>query len=237
MIRASAGSGKTYRLTNRYLRSAAPGHTARRDPGDHVHAQGRRRNLDRVLGRLAEAAGTPRQLRRLPNQLELPKGAAAGLRRAPSSDDSQSARVRIGTLDSFLTFPGRSFSLESACPPAGRSAKSVDDGAPPAEYPRNLLAAEETDLLIALFQRMTHGQTTRGVHDELSRIVEGLYEIQQGTSAAAWSKITVPPGLAHAELNTQLKHIEAFDLAKNTRMQKARNEDLERARAEDWRGC
>jgi len=45
------------------------------------------------------------------------------------------------------------------------------------------------------------------------------------------------PGLAHAELNTQLKHIEAFDLAKNTRMQKARNEDLERARAEDWEGC
>ena len=45
LISASAGSGKTYALTTKYLRLLRDGQPARNAAGGDVHAQGRRGDL------------------------------------------------------------------------------------------------------------------------------------------------------------------------------------------------
>src|SRR5262245_16751699 len=100
-IRASAGSGKTHQLTNRYLALLAAGV----DPESILATTFTRKAageiLERVLGRLAEAAGDAQAADDLDQQI----GAAARsradfvalLRRMVQCLH----RARIGTLDSF----------------------------------------------------------------------------------------------------------------------------------------
>ena len=100
LLEAPAGSGKTAVLTQRFLRLLCTVEDAGRDPRDHLHAQGGRRNARARHPGAARPARRmpippPRELRALA-AAALAHGAARGWRLL---EEPQS--LRIQTIDSF----------------------------------------------------------------------------------------------------------------------------------------
>ena len=101
VIRASAGTGKTYQLSNRYLQLAADG-----QPPEQVLASTFARKaageiLGRVLVRLAEAALDETARRELTRAIER-ELSPADCHRLLKKLVGELHRLRIGTLDSFF---------------------------------------------------------------------------------------------------------------------------------------
>src|SRR5262245_45086819 len=112
VIRASAGSGKTHQLTNRYLALLAAGVEPDAILATTFTRKAAGEILNRVLERLAKAAGDGATAKTLAVQIRTPKlqrrDCVALLRLLLRNLH----RVRIGTLDSFYIGLAGSFSLE-----------------------------------------------------------------------------------------------------------------------------
>ena len=112
LITASAGSGKTWRLTVRYLRlvmmGAAPESIAaltfsRKAAGEFFNA---------ILHRLAEAAGSVSEAGRLAADIGMPEKNTADFCQALEQLVSRLPFLMLGTLDSFFIRLARSFPFE-----------------------------------------------------------------------------------------------------------------------------
>src|SRR5580693_2850750 len=115
LIRASAGSGKTHQLTNRYLALLAAGAAPETMLAATFTRKAAGEILDRCLQRLATAAADVGKAGVLAEQTGMPTFAEDGvthLRRLLHALH----RVRIGTLDSFYLALAGSFSLELGLP-------------------------------------------------------------------------------------------------------------------------
>lgn len=236
LIRASAGSGKTHQLTNRYLALLAAGAQPDAILATTFTRKAAGEILDRVLERLALAAADPQAAKELAVQIaaehDRSEDFAALLRRLLHNLH----RVRVGTLDSFFIAVAGSFRFELGLPASWSICEEADDAALREETLERLLDEGDADTLVKLYHRLTRAQAQRDVHSQLLAIVAGIYGVYQDAPPDVWAKVQSPPGLAPAELNRLLAQIEAFDLSQHKRMEKPRGEDLERFRAADWDG-
>ncbi|MES2708813.1 MAG: UvrD-helicase domain-containing protein [Verrucomicrobiota bacterium] len=112
LITASAGSGKTWRLTVRYLRLVMMGAEpesivaltfSRKAAGEFFNA---------ILHRLAEAASGPEPAAALARDIEMPGVKAGDFRQALVKLTSRLPFLMLGTLDSFFIRMARSFPFE-----------------------------------------------------------------------------------------------------------------------------
>lgn len=229
-IRASAGSGKTHQLTNRYLRLIAEGVSPDCILATTFTRKAAGEILNRVLKRLAEAAGDEAKATQLAQQIEAKADFASLLRTLAC----QLHCVRIGTLDSFFISLASQFGLELGLPTGWSIIEEADDRAMRDVAIERLLNATDAEILFILFERLTHGQTNRGVHDTLLSIVKDLYDIHQETRPESWKKIHVAGHLNSKELEVLLSDIKKFDLSLVPSLAKPRNEDLGRAQSESW---
>lgn len=111
MILASAGSGKTYALTNRYVRLLALGAPPERIVALTFTRKAASEFFDEILNKLAQAARDPAYARRLAVEIGVSAGAADFLRLLRSVTDAMH-RLRLGTLDGFFARIARNFPLE-----------------------------------------------------------------------------------------------------------------------------
>lgn len=112
MILASAGSGKTYALTGRFVRLLAEGARPERIVALTFTRKAAGEFFDEILKKLAEAAadaGRARQLAGETGRPELGREQFLGLLRGVTD---VMPRLRLGTLDSFFARIARSFPLE-----------------------------------------------------------------------------------------------------------------------------
>ena len=82
MIRASAGSGKTYRLVNRYIRLLLMGQAPERIIALTFTRKAAGEFFEGILKRLAEAVANEAQREKLSKDIGLPELTAADYRRA-----------------------------------------------------------------------------------------------------------------------------------------------------------
>lgn len=121
VVHASAGTGKTFQLSNRYIALVARG-----DSPDTILATTFTRKaageiLDRVLFRLAEAASEDKKLSELAGHIGDRGFDRSGCLALLCRLARFIHRLRISTLDSFFIQVAQSFCLELGLPPAGRS--------------------------------------------------------------------------------------------------------------------
>jgi ATP-dependent helicase/nuclease subunit A len=112
MILASAGSGKTHALTNRFVGLLAAGVRPERIVALTFTRKAAGEFFDEILKKLAAAAADPDRAEQLARELERPDLGRAeflGLLRAVTD---AMPRLRLGTLDSFFARIVRSFPLE-----------------------------------------------------------------------------------------------------------------------------
>jgi ATP-dependent exoDNAse (exonuclease V) beta subunit len=235
VIRASAGSGKTHRLTNRYLGLLASGV----DPNAILATTFTRKAageiLDRVLERLAKAAGDRQEAKELAREIQTdrdrPQDLIPLLRRLLQSLH----RVRIGTLDSFYTALAGSFGLELGLPAGWSICEQLDEDALQREGLERLLERqpEEVRKLLPLLNR---GENRRSVQEDLQAVIGDHLEIFRSSRPAAWEHLQGPRPVNVADRTAALERLRAYDFAAcgNKNFLKAREDDIARFEQGDW---
>ena len=112
MILASAGSGKTYALTNRYVRLLAGGAEPERIVALTFTRKAAGEFFDEILKKIARAAGSDEAAKRLGDELGVAGLGAGDFRSMLRSMVDAMPRLSLGTLDGFFARVVRSFPLE-----------------------------------------------------------------------------------------------------------------------------
>ena len=234
VIRASAGTGKTFQLTNRFIGLVSAG-----EPLDTILATTFTRKaageiLDRVLFRLAEAALDAGKLSQLAQHtgdatldqercLAILRGMVHGLH-----------RIRVSTLDSFFIQVARSFSLELGLLPGWRIVDAPVDRRIRDEAIRAVLDKESTGDVVSLMHMLTKGQASRSISGQIGALVDSLYSDYLEAPPEAWEALVRPKPLDAAEFQAALELLAAVELPADKRFENARRQDLDRAENGEW---
>lgn len=234
LIRASAGAGKTFELTNRYLRLLRMGQR----PDDILASTFTRKAageiLARVLLRLAQAATSDEKLAEM----------RAGLGGEPLTREEclkllvsaarNLHRLRIGTLDSFFAQLAGSFALEIGLPPGWRIADSHEDSSLRNQAIQAVLDGEDTQSLLTLVHALTRGETTRSLDREVRDKVNDLYTVYRETPRDAWHRVPRKRELPAGELEAAIETLRAAPLPDHANWRKAHAASVENAVNGDW---
>ena len=189
MILASAGSGKTYALTNRFVRLLAGGAAPERIVALTFTRKAAGEFFDEILRKLAKAADDPAGARQLAAEIALPGLGPVDFLRLLRAVIEAMPRLSLGTLDSFFARIVRSFPLELGL---GGEFTLLEDSAARLERRRVLqrlfTAGNEPDAaqreFIEAFKRATFGaeekQLTRRLDAFLDEHAESYLEAPAG---------------------------------------------------------
>lgn len=186
VIRASAGSGKTFQLTNRFLRLLLLGESPDRILATTFTRKAAGEIAERIFTRLSNATLDPRKARQLGHELGLPKltehDAGAALRKLVLHEH----RLNISTLDSFFHGIAAAFGLEIGLQPGWSVADTfgierlLEDGV------KRFCSDAESDRLSLLLQLMRGGKSGRRVTDDLKALIGALLDLYRTTDRSAW---------------------------------------------------
>ncbi|TXT33651.1 MAG: UvrD/REP helicase, partial [Planctomycetota bacterium] len=237
VIRASAGTGKTYQLASRFLQlldaDVAPesilAATFTRKAAGEI--------LERILLTLARAAVDDEKRAELASAIGSPQLTSERCRELLSKLTHRLHRLQVGTLDSFFAKLASSFSLELGLPPGWRIAETLEEKRLRADAVQALLEAETDDELVRLLRLLTKGTTSRTVSDLIDQTVRDCGEVALETDPAAWAKVPRPEPPSFAELQRSRQQLEELcdDSSRtNKRLQTAIAKDLAAAERDQW---
>ena len=234
LIRASAGAGKTYELTNRYLRLLRMGQRPDEILASTFTRKAAGEILGRVLLRLAQAATDGEKLAEL--QIAL---AGKPLTRDEcltllAETVRRLHRLRIGTLDSFFAQLAGSFALEIGLPPGWRIAEVHEDASLRARAIEAVLDNEDPASLLTLVHALTRGETTRSLDREVRDKVNTLYTVYRESSRDAWHRVPRMRELTEVQLAEAIETLRSVPIPKHKTWEKTRAQDVEAAESGDW---
>jgi ATP-dependent exoDNAse (exonuclease V) beta subunit len=232
-IGASAGTGKTFQLSNRYLALINAG-----EAPDQVLAVTFTRKaageiLDRILTRLAEAATSEDKWVELHRHIggpTLDRNRCVHLLRTLLQ---HLHRLRISTLDSFFIQIAGSLAMELGLPAGWQIVDEIDDQRLRAEAMRDLLSEDALEELVTLIRSLSKQEVSRSVIDVLASIATSLYDLAQQTPREAWHALPRLPHLNGAALAGVIEQIAAFEF-KDKRFTKANHDGIASAQDGDW---
>ena len=238
LLRAAAGSGKTYQLSNRYLQLLRAG----ADPGSIVASTFTRKAAaeicGRVLTRLAGAALDESDAQQLATDLAAPTLCRMDAEMMLANLAQSIHRVGISTIDALLGRMAGCARWELGLPSRPRVLE--DDGPVARELRRRaveaMLADDDPDVLVSLLRRLHHGESHRRISDALEQLFADLYEVYRQTGPKAWDALVVPDTLSEAQVSSALVMLgEArCHLPADRRWHAAFDQDLGRATRRDW---
>jgi ATP-dependent exoDNAse (exonuclease V) beta subunit len=189
LIRASAGTGKTFQLTNRLLKILLAGQEidsilattfTRKAAGEIMH---------RVLQRLALACVDDDHQRELSLHVQQvdtsPASCLAALRRVTAGIH----RFRICTLDSFFAQVARAFSLDMGLPAGWSTMEPSQETEIQFQAVSDMLDSHDRKNLLELVRMLSKGESSRRVSDEVLGTVQEGYSIFRCTSPDAWDQL------------------------------------------------
>jgi ATP-dependent exoDNAse (exonuclease V) beta subunit len=242
-ILASAGSGKTYQLTSRYLRLLAAG----ADPAGMLTSTFTRLAAgeirDRILRRLADAANNAAARSQLAATIHSP--GIDDVTPAPPLDRATVigwltvvARgmhvLQVRTLDSFFASIVRTFAIELGLPPEPRVIEEDLAAALRGEAIALMLDERDPQALIDLLRRLTQDAADRSVTETIDRAVSGLHALWRETEPGAWECVPEREGLLPPpQLAAAIARLDRTTV-RGDRMTTAHVKSCEAARAHRW---
>lgn len=232
LIRASAGSGKTFQLAHRVI-----GMVLRGTPVDHVLATTFTRKaageiLERVLARLAAAGLDPKACADVARHAGVPDATQDDVLRALASTVDGLHRLQIGTLDAFFARVAANFPLELGLPPRWTIVEGAEIEPLQLEAVAAVVDAGDDDLL-QLLRMLDRGRSRRAVTTQITRVVGDLRDLYLETTEETWDWLRPPTPLSPDELDATLTTL-ANAPVDDKRQAKARDEDVARAQDGDW---
>ena len=192
MILASAGSGKTYALTNRFVRLLARGVPPERIVALTFTRKAAGEFFDEILNKLAGAARDPARAAALAGAIGGPDPGCAGFLGMLRAVTGAMHRLNLGTLDSFFARLVRNFPLELGL--AG-DFEILDESAVAVERARVMrrifagagALTEAQRAFIEAFKRATFGAEEKRLGSHLDRFLDQYQEVYLAApDAAGW---------------------------------------------------
>lgn len=236
VIRASAGTGKTFQLSNRFLALAASGARP-----DHILAATFARKAaaeikDRILVRLATAAQNEKDRAELEEFLGCGRLDHERCLQLLRNLVRNLHRLSIGTLDSFLAQLMGSYSLELGLTPGSRIVDEQTAQRLKSQAIRDVVASHSTEELVTLMHLLSKGEIRRSVTEQIHDVVDSLYADFREAPAEAWNVLQAPPRLTADQLELALAELRSLKNLPGKRLESARDSLLDQVLAEDWDG-
>lgn len=194
LVRASAGTGKTYRLTGRLLQILFQG-----APPESVLATTFTRKaageiLQRILLSLANAADPSNEsaLAELRKQIGIDSLPSSACEQLLKKLIANIHRVRICTLDSLFTQLAKSFPFELQLPPAWRLTDEIEEAWLCERAVDSVVSMLEPSEMATLLAMLSKGETKRSIVRELIQIVSGAYSTTRQSDSSVWTQIDAP---------------------------------------------
>ncbi|MBX3419195.1 MAG: UvrD-helicase domain-containing protein [Pirellulaceae bacterium] len=229
IVEASAGSGKTFALTNRYLGLLASGVSCENILATTFTRKAAGEILDRVMQRLTAAATDPKASKELERFLDQPLAPNDAIRILRQLAENLH-RLLISTLDSFFYQIAQSFSFELGLPVDWKIAENGQVGSLAEIAVRNLLHDENVREFLHLIVK---GDADRKVADLMIDQVNRYAELYRDSIPAAWnhpSPRVFDSKKGFAELLAAAQNVEPAESRQRTAFLK----DLELIEADNW---
>lgn len=234
LIRASAGSGKTFQLSSHFLRQLFLGHAPETILATTFTRKAAGEILGRVLLRLAEAADDAKAARKLAEFLDQPDITKPKARDLLADLTRNLHRLRVCTLDSFFQQVARSLTLELGLPPGW----SIIDEHTDAEMREQAIDAVLSQQIPEDAQNLMHmlakGRSKRSVRDLIDDTVQNFHELFLLTDDEAWNKLPKYPRLTNEQIQQALLDLKSCALPADKNYEKARTADAERFETSLW---
>ncbi|GAB5444128.1 MAG: hypothetical protein Fues2KO_44770 [Fuerstiella sp.] len=234
VIRASAGTGKTFQLSNRYLHQLFSGAQPEQILATTFTRKAAGEILERNMLRLAEAARDEAACRELGTFIDRPDLTQAECLDLLRKLTQGLHRVRICTLDSFFSQITTSFGFEMGLPPDWSIVDEIDQVRLKNKAVEAVLRNESTEDAVRLMHLLTRGETNRTVSELIRQTVDSLYPIFQETGPEAWQAFPDIKLLTREKLDQAIQQLSEVPLPKHKKIEEARSKDLEQALAHDW---
>ncbi len=240
-ILASAGSGKTYQLTNRYLqilsRGAAP-HAILASTFTRAAAGEIRDRILRTLAESADADDKRQELTRRLQRGDLSRQFVLDLLTALAHNLH---RLQIRTLDSFFGTIVRCFCLELGLPADARIVDEDEAFRLRRSAIQRMLEEGDEANIIDMLTSLTEGSSERAVTDTIDNTVSALYDLfREARFTDAWNAIPAAETLNEAQIDHAIEALRAAAPMGPKRTIDAHARDCERAEAcrtgssDDW---
>lgn len=248
-ILASAGSGKTFRLSSRYLALIAAGARPATILATTFTRAAAGEIRDRILSRLAQACVDRPKREELIASLRSEIGDSRLDLGVPALRDLLGGLTRdlhalqVRTIDSFFAGIVRCFALSLDLPPNAAIVEGERQRMLTRDAIRMMLADGDPQRLIDLLREFIEGRADRGVTDVIERTVTGLHGLYREAPREAWDAIRHSPTLEPEPLARAIASLEAAGEAASypdRRHRTALEKNLDQlrscadARADDW---
>ncbi len=234
LIRASAGSGKTFRLSGHFLHLLFLGNRPETILATTFTRKAAGEILGRVLLRLAVAAEDEKACQQLGTFLNLSEISRESALALLTSVVRDLHRMRVCTLDSFFQMAARSLTLELGLAPGW---SIIDD------HTDRELRQQAIDAVLSqhvsrdaqqLMQMLAKGRSKRSVRDLIDETVSEFYELFLLTDRAAWDQFPKHRRLTQEEREQAVRDLYASAMPPDKRAIAARAGDVERFQAGVW---
>ena len=229
LIRASAGTGKTFQLSSRYLRLLVDGVSPDQILATTFTRKAAGEILDRVVSRLAQAATCDETSEKLAEELCIESLDKTGWTGALERMIGQVHLINIETLDSYFATLARVFCLELNLPPDWTIAEDTVNQRTQQEAIRFVLARDDIEDLIALLAK---GAAKLSIWQLVAGAISDLYELFLASSKEAWHQFPKNAKLKDAELKKLFEDCLSIELPSRTRT--AMESDIKKGRDGDW---
>jgi len=192
LVRASAGTGKTYQLTGRLIRLLIGGAPPSSILATTFTRKAAGEILKRVLTSLARAASDPEALAALQHQVDEPSLTAGHCRLILQQLMREIHRFRVCTLDSFFSQLARCFPIELGLPSGWRLTDEIEEKWLQQRTIESMLAEIEPNELQSFISMLSKGRAIRAVAREIDTIVNDGYSFARWCQIEAWQTLQVP---------------------------------------------
>ncbi|QDS92222.1 Putative ATP-dependent DNA helicase YjcD [Roseimaritima multifibrata] len=194
LVRASAGTGKTYRLTGRLLHLLLQGAPIESLLATTFTRKAAGEILERLLSTLASAADdrTDKSLLALQQQIGRTDVTRQQCTRLLHAIIREIHRLRIGTLDSLFSQLARSFPFELGLPPGWRLTDENEERWLRSRAIHAMLSESDLAEVTSLLAMLTKGEIKRSIAREIEMVIVDTYAVARGCSLAAWEKLQTP---------------------------------------------
>ena len=230
IIRASAGTGKTFALSNRYLQLLASGAECQTILATTFTRKGAGEILDRIVNRLSDAALDDAGAEKLSTELnwKLSRKRAADVLHSLLKNLHQ---LEIGTLDSFFSRIAKSFGLEMGLPPGWDivSEQEMDK-----LRDQSIQSVLQQNSVLDLLHLLNKGEVNRQVAALVHNTVTSIYDVFQESGPEPWDRLTRQGKfLPDEQLDTLIESMTTLEIDK-AGLAKHWKVIIELAQQEEW---
>ena len=235
MILASAGTGKTYALSSRYLRLLVDGVAPQSILATTFTRKAAGEILDRIVQRLAAAALDEETARKTAEDVGRPGTERARFGELLVTLSANLNNLQVETLDAFFGQVARSFSLDLGLPPDWEIGEDDEMN----RYQNLAIGRSLSRKNVRRFvYDLARGEAKRGISSLIRNTVEDLYGIYRETldtgRLRAWEGLPEMPTLPEARIEELYQELRQIEPEEPKTHQKAFLKDLQLIADRDW---